>query len=105
MGTFLRHTFSEFATLPHIDTLEAATYGDLMTTIHVQSVGDKALVPQVEFARLIELAQRNEQIAVHVQEDDVPTLGMMRLAELGGAFDFWREAGEEVYSTTDGEPV
>jgi hypothetical protein len=35
----------------------------------------------------------------------VPTLGIMRLIEQGGAFDFWKEEGEDIYSATDGEPV
>jgi hypothetical protein len=76
-----------------------------MTTIHVQRIGDKALLPQSEFERLVELARQYEEIAVQMHEDDVPTLGMMRLAEQGGAFDFWREASEDIYSAEDGEPV
>jgi len=76
-----------------------------MTTIHVQCIGDKALLPQSEFERLLELAQRYEEITVQMQEDDVPTLGIMRLAEQSGAFDFWQEEGEDIYSLEDGEPV
>jgi hypothetical protein len=52
-----------------------------MTTMHVQCIGDKALLPQSEFERLVELAQRYEEITVQMQEDDVPTLDIMRLAE------------------------
>ena len=33
-----------------------------------------------------------------MQEDDVPTLGIMRLAEQSGAFNFWQEEGEDIYS-------
>ena len=76
-----------------------------MTTIHVQCIGDKALLPQSEFEQLVELAQRYEEITVQMQEDDVPTLGIMRLAEQSGAFDFWQEEGEDIYSIEDGEPV
>ena len=76
-----------------------------MTTIHVQCIGDKALLPQSELERLVELAQRYEEITVQMQEDDVPTLGIMRLAEQSGAFDFWQEEGEDIYSIEDGEPV
>ena len=76
-----------------------------MTTIHVQCIGDKALLPQSEFERLLELAQRYEEITVQMQEDDVPTLGIMRLAEQSVAFDFWQEEGEDIYSIEDGEPV
>ena len=76
-----------------------------MTTIHVQCIGDKALLPQSEFEQLVELAQHYEEITVQMQEDDVPTLGIMRLAEQSGAFDFWQEEGEDIYSIEDGEPV
>jgi len=76
-----------------------------MTTIHVQCIGDKALLPQNEFDRLVELAQRQEEIAVQRYQDDVPTLGVMRLVEEGGSFDFWMETGEDIYSAEDGEPV
>lgn len=76
-----------------------------MTTIHVQCIGDKALLPQSEFERLVELAQRHEEVTVQMEEDDVPTLLIMRLAEQGGAFEFWREEGENIYSLEDGEPV
>jgi len=69
-----------------------------MATIHVQWIGDNALLPQSEFERLVELAQRYEEITVQRQEDDVPTLGIMRLAEQSGAFDFWQEEGEDIYS-------
>ncbi len=74
-----------------------------MTTIHVQHVGGKALLAQSEFERLVEAARQYDEIEVRVEEDDVPTIGMMRLAEQGGAFDFWMAAGEDIYSAEDGE--
>ena len=76
-----------------------------MATIHIQCIGDKALLSQSDLEQLVELAQRSEAITVLRQEDDVPTLGIMRLMEQGGAFDFWKEMGENIYSTADGEPV
>lgn len=76
-----------------------------MTTIHVQRIGDQALLPQSEFEQLVELARQRGEIAVEVRDDDVPTLGLMRLAEQGGAFDFWMQEGEDVYSAQDGEPA
>jgi hypothetical protein len=76
-----------------------------MTTIHVQCIGGKVLLPQSELEQLIELAQRSEAITVQRQDDDVPTSGIMRLIEQGGAFDFWKEDGENIYSTEDGEAV
>ncbi len=76
-----------------------------MTTIHVQHIGDKAVLPQQEFDRLLELARRGEEIVVQTPDDDVPTFDIMRLVEQGGTFDFWKEEGEEIYSVDDGEPV
>lgn len=76
-----------------------------MTTIHVQHVGDKAVLSQREFERLIDIARQCEEIVLQLHEDDVPTPGIMRLVEQAGAFDFWREAGEDIYSAEDGEPV
>ena len=76
-----------------------------MTTIHVQRIGDKALLSQSEFEQLVKLAQRCEELVLQIYEDDVPTVGIMRLVEQGGAFDFWLEDGEDIYSVEDGEPV
>ena len=76
-----------------------------MTTIHIQCIGEKVLVPQNELERLVELAQRHEEITVQRQEDDVPTWDIMRLSEQSGAFDFWKDEGEDIYSSEDGEPV
>jgi hypothetical protein len=75
-----------------------------MTTIHVQTIGDKALLRRSELEQLVELAREHHGIALEI-EDDVPTLAIMRLAEQGGAFDFWLDSAEDVYSTTDGEPL
>jgi hypothetical protein len=68
-----------------------------MATIHIQCIGDKALLPQSDLEQLVELAQRLEVITVLRQEDDVPTLGIRRLMEQGGAFDFWKEEKELSY--------
>ena len=76
-----------------------------MATIHIQYIGEKVLVPQSELELLVKLAQRYEDITVQRQEDDVTTEDLMRLAEKSGAFDFWQEEGEDIYSFKDGEPV
>ena len=76
-----------------------------MTTIHIQYIGEKVLVPQSELERLVELAQQYEEITVRRQEDDVPIWDIMRLVEQSGAFGFWEEEGEDIYSSKDGEPV
>jgi hypothetical protein len=76
-----------------------------MTTVHAQLIGDKAVLSRDEFECLGELARRSERIELQVEEDDVPTAAIMRLAETGGAFDFWKEEGEDLYSEEDDEPV
>ena len=76
-----------------------------MTTIHVQQIGNSALLPQNEFERLVELARRSEEVALNLHPDDIPTVGVMRLIEQSGAFNFWLEEGEDVYSAEDGEWV
>ncbi len=75
-----------------------------MTTIHIQCIGEKVLVPQSELELLVELAQRYEEITVQRQEDDVTTEDLMRLAEESGAFDFWKEEGEDIYSSEKNNP-
>jgi hypothetical protein len=76
-----------------------------MTTIHVQLIGDNALLPHDELEKLVELARRSGQIELQLQEEDVSTQSLMQLAEQSGAFDFWKEEGEEIYSLKDGESV
>ena len=76
-----------------------------MTTVHAQAIGDKALLPRAELERLVELAERSEPVTLLVDEEDLPTVGIAWLAEQGGAFDFWREEGEDIYSLEDGEPL
>lgn len=63
------------------------------------------MLPHNELERLVELARQNEEIKLHIHEDNVSTLSLMRLAEQSGAFDFWKEEGEDIYSVEDGEPV
>lgn len=71
-----------------------------MATLHAHLVGDKAVLPRAEFERLVELAKRSEEITVQIEEDDLPTAGVMQLAEQGGAFA-WLAEEQEVYSVDD----
>ncbi|MBC8233073.1 hypothetical protein H8E77_26305 [bacterium] len=76
-----------------------------MTTIHVQLIGDKALIPHSELEQLVEVARQSEEIELLMHDDGVTTWNLMRLAEQSGAFDFWKKEGEDIYSAEDGEPV
>jgi len=71
-----------------------------MTMVYAQLVGDKAVLPRAEFERLVELARRSEEVELQMHEDDVPALGIMRLAEQGGAFD-WLADEEDLYTVDD----
>jgi hypothetical protein len=79
--------------------------GNRMTVIHAQLIGDKAIIARGELDQLLELARRSGQVEVALDEEETPTWAIMRLAEQGGAFDFWQEEGEDIYSVTDGEPL
>ena len=76
-----------------------------MTIIHAQWLGEQALVPKEDFERLLELARKSEMVDVCSFEEEISTHLVMRLAESSGAFSFWNEPGEDIYSATDGEPI
>jgi hypothetical protein len=76
-----------------------------MNTVHAQFVCDKAVLLQEELRRLLELARRAEEIELRIENEDIPTMGLMRLAEQAGSLDFWTEQGEDIYSIQVGEPL
>jgi hypothetical protein len=76
-----------------------------MTTIDALLIGDKALIPRNQLERLVELAKQSGPVTLQMSVEDLPTVGIARLAEQGGSFDFWQEEGEDIYSLEDGEPV
>jgi hypothetical protein len=76
-----------------------------MTTIHAHLIGDQVVVTRQDLERLIELARRCEPVELELDEEDVSTLDVMRLADTGGSFDFWLEEGEDIYTAQDGEPL
>ena len=71
-----------------------------MTILHAQLIGDKTVLPRVELERLVALARRSEEIELRLETDETPTVGIMRLAEEGKAFD-WLAEEEDLYSVED----
>jgi len=71
-----------------------------MTILHAQLVGDKTVLPRAELERLVELARRSEEIELRLETDEIPTVGILRLAEEGKAFD-WLAEEEDLYSVED----
>ncbi len=76
-----------------------------MTTIHAQLMGDKALVTRADLEQLVALAGGPEQIDLHLHEDDVPSAAWTQFLQSAGAFDFWHDQGEDIYTAKDGEPL
>ena len=71
-----------------------------MTTLHATIVGDKTVLPRDEFERLVELAEKSEEILLLVEREDLSTVGIMKLAEQGGAFGWLAEEGD-LYTVDD----
>jgi hypothetical protein len=71
-----------------------------MTILYAQLIGDKTVLPRVELERLVALARRSEEIELRLETDETPTVGIMRLAEEGKAFD-WLAEEEDIYSVED----
>jgi len=74
------------------------------TIVHAQSVGDAVLIRRSELDKLLQLARQTAPVQLEMTEEGT-TLAMMQLAERSGAFDFWRDEGEDIYSDQDGQPV
>jgi hypothetical protein len=71
-----------------------------MTTVHAELIGNKVLLSRSDLDRLMELAHQTEAVTRETNEDDIPTFGIMRLAEQGGAFD-WLSDEEDLYTVRD----
>ena len=71
-----------------------------MTILYAQLIGDKTVLLRTELEHLVELARRSEEIELHLEADETPTVGLMRLAEEGKAFD-WLAEEEDLYSVED----
>lgn len=71
-----------------------------MTTVRAQVVGEQVVLPRADLDRLLELARRVEEVDLQTQQDDLPALGLMLLAEQGGAFA-WLADEEDVYTVDD----
>ena len=76
-----------------------------MMTIQIQTVGEQAVLPRADLEKLIELARRSAPLEIEFAEEDLPPGAMARMAAQGGAFDFWYDEAEDVYTEEDGEPL
>ena len=71
-----------------------------MTKIHAQVLGNQVLLPRQEWDHLVSLARQVEEVDVLTQEEELPTVGLMRLAEQSKAFA-WLAEEEDLYSADD----
>ncbi len=76
-----------------------------MTRVHAHFIGDKALISKDELNELIELARKTEFVDLEIMEEDIPTIGIMKLSEESGSLDFWKDNEENIYSESDGEEI
>lgn len=73
-----------------------------MVKVHAQQVGpEKALVDRADLERLIDVARQVEEVELIEVQDDLPTEGLMRLAQEGGSFSFLADPREDVYTLND----
>jgi hypothetical protein len=87
----------------YLDRLRLRNTEVNMTRVHAQLIGDKAIISKDELDQLIELARKSEKVDLDIQEEDVPTIGIMKLAEQSGSFNFWKDDEENIYTDSDGE--
>lgn len=71
-----------------------------MTAVHARIAEREAILSREDFDRLMELARASDEVELRAETDDVPVLGIMNLAEEGGAFDFLSQ-DEDVYTVDD----
>jgi hypothetical protein len=78
--------------------------GISMTTVRAELTEERAVIARDDFERLVELARRTEPVEV-LPDQERGEPDMARLAQEGGAFNFWKEVGEDIYSPQDGEAI
>jgi hypothetical protein len=61
----------------------------------------KALVDRAELDRVIEAARKVEEVELVECGDDLPTDGLMRLAEVAGGFEYLMDPREDIYTVND----
>jgi hypothetical protein len=74
----------------------------VMVGLHAVPAGPgKALVDRAELDRLIEAARKVEEVELIEGTHDLPSEGLMYLAEAAGSFAYLLDAREDVYSVND----
>jgi hypothetical protein len=59
------------------------------------------IIRKLDLQSLLTVARQVSPIEVEELQDDLPTKGLMRLAESSGAFDFLLDEREDIYSISD----
>jgi hypothetical protein len=73
-----------------------------MVKLHMQQIGaEKALVDRAEVQRLVDVARRVEEVELIEIQDDLPTVGLIRLVEEAGGLSFLEDPQEDVYTLND----
>ncbi|MEP7037259.1 MAG: hypothetical protein ABI891_02855 [Acidobacteriota bacterium] len=70
--------------------------------IQTKTFGENQIIISAsDLQKLIEMAQKVEPIEIEMEEADLQTKDLMRLAENGGAFDFLHDEREDIYTLDD----
>ena len=62
---------------------------------------NQAIINLEALKRLIDVAKKVDEIEIDEVIDDLPTEGLMRLAETSGALNFLKDEKENIYSVDD----
>lgn len=62
---------------------------------------NQAIINLEALKRLIDVAKKVDEIEIDEVIDDLPTEGLMRLAETSGALNFLKNEKEDIYSVDD----
>lgn len=71
-----------------------------VTIVHAQVTDREAVLPRKDFDRLLQMARLAGEVEVRTERDEIPTHGVMVVAEQGGAFD-WLADEEDLYTVSD----
>lgn len=62
---------------------------------------DEVILGSRDFEALVQRAKTVEEVVVEEVEDDLPTEGLMKLAEQGEVFSFLNDPAEDIYTEED----
>lgn len=73
-----------------------------MLKFKIERISENQVIINLEaLKRLIDVAKKVDEIEIDEVIDDLPTEGLMRLAETSGALNFLKDEKEDIYTVDD----